>query len=379
MRRSFRYRESLLKKPLVATVSITTFASMCSSWTTVPSIISSITTPQLITLEPLQPDASVPSRQKQRNYNFQMRLFSSSESSENDNKPVDGDGHWHDVIFPYEDWTHNSAKVTIPAIGSETEEGDVFQTDEFQDRLDSTIIALKEMGKSSIWVDVHISRARLIEEMAELGLTFHHAQDEKAVLNMWLKSSESLVPEFATHHIGVGGLCINRRNEILCVRELHRNYVPWKIPGGLSELGEHLDEAVVREVFEETGVRTEFRDVLCFRHTHGMANNRSDMYFVCRLDLVEDDEVDTDGNSIIPEPQAQPGEIETAAWIPYEEFRSIIFGEEGSPVIRHVLEAHERGTTLQKKLVHSSIPGRKPSPIYSPIVVSEENDTEESK
>jgi hypothetical protein len=38
-------------------------------------------------------------------------------------------------------------------------------------------------------------------------------------------------------------------DELLVVREARNNYRPWKIPGGLAELGEHLDEAAIREVF----------------------------------------------------------------------------------------------------------------------------------
>lgn len=273
-------------------------------------------------------------------------------------------------MFSFHDWTHNSAKIIIPPL---EDKSDVFSDSNFKDCLDSTILALREMERTSLWVEVHISRSRLIEEMAELGLKFHHAEGDTAVLNMWLQDSESLVPDFATHHVGVGGLCINSRNEILCVRELKRNYTPWKMPGGLSELGEHLDEAVVREVYEETGIRTKFRDVLCFRHTHGMAHSRSDMYFVCRIDPIEEEV--GEGNVIIPEPVAQEGEIEAAAWVPYQKFREQIFGEQGSPILRHVLDLHERAgsITLDKQMVQSTIPGNKPNPIYSPILPSDKN------
>jgi ADP-ribose pyrophosphatase YjhB (NUDIX family) len=68
---------------------------------------------------------------------------------------------------------------------------------------------------------------------------------------------------------------VNSRNEILCVRELRSNYRKWKIPGGLAELGEQLDEAAIREVLEETGVPCSFMSVLGVRHTHGMQFGRS--------------------------------------------------------------------------------------------------------
>ena len=39
----------------------------------------------------------------------------------------------------------------------------------------------------------------------------------------------------------------------------------WKLPGGLVETGESLEEASLREVWEETGVKCDFKGVLGFR------------------------------------------------------------------------------------------------------------------
>uniref|UniRef100_A0A4W3HT65 Nucleoside diphosphate-linked moiety X motif 6 n=1 Tax=Callorhinchus milii TaxID=7868 RepID=A0A4W3HT65_CALMI len=46
-----------------------------------------------------------------------------------------------------------------------------------------------------------------------------------------------------------------------------------------------LGETAVREVFEETGVKTEFKSLLSIRqqHNHPGAFGKSDMYIVCRL------------------------------------------------------------------------------------------------
>jgi ADP-ribose pyrophosphatase YjhB (NUDIX family) len=241
------------------------------------------------------------------------------------------------------------------------------------DRLNATILTLRhQINKSSVWIEVHISQSSLVPQMAQLGFRYHHAQDDICVLNLWLQPTDSLVPEFATHHIGVGGIVINSRQEILCVRERRpKSYsMPWKIPGGLSNLGEHIDEAVVREILEETGIQTEFRNVLCFRHAHGLANGRSDIYFVCRLDPVEG--VDQDGNCVIPEPTAQESEIEAASWVPYTEFRDMVKGENGHPMISHVLDLLDRGQVIARKDIRSIVPGRKPNPIYSPFSLEEE-------
>ena len=39
----------------------------------------------------------------------------------------------------------------------------------------------------------------------------------------------------------------------------------WKFPGGLAEDGEQIGEAAVREVWEETGIKTKFIKLLGFR------------------------------------------------------------------------------------------------------------------
>ncbi|XP_014394514.1 PREDICTED: nucleoside diphosphate-linked moiety X motif 6 [Myotis brandtii] len=59
----------------------------------------------------------------------------------------------------------------------------------------------------------------------------------------------------------------------------------WKFPGGLSEPGEDIGDTAVREVFEETGIRSEFRSLLSIRqqHSHPGAFGKSDMYIICRL------------------------------------------------------------------------------------------------
>ncbi|CAH6789170.1 Nudt6 [Phodopus roborovskii] len=59
----------------------------------------------------------------------------------------------------------------------------------------------------------------------------------------------------------------------------------WKFPGGLSEPGEDIGDTAVREVFEETGVKSEFRSLLSIRQQHRNpgAFGKSDMYLICRL------------------------------------------------------------------------------------------------
>lgn len=47
----------------------------------------------------------------------------------------------------------------------------------------------------------------------------------------------------------------------------------------------HLGDTAVREVFEETGIKSEFKSILSIRqqHQHPGAFGKSDMYIICRL------------------------------------------------------------------------------------------------
>ena len=46
---------------------------------------------------------------------------------------------------------------------------------------------------------------------------------------------------------------------------------------------ESIIEAVKREVFEETGIETEFVSLVCFRHLVNFRFGCSDVYFICHL------------------------------------------------------------------------------------------------
>jgi len=269
-------------------------------------------------------------------------------------------------ILPYADTSHNSATITIP---TDDEDGsEAFTPENFSALLTNTVGVLRELEKSSLWVEVPMSKARLIEEIeaADLGFQFHHAQGSTAKLNAWLRDDiPSKVPEFATHHVGVGAVVVNSRDEILCIRELRKNYHPWKIPTGLADLGESIHSAAEREVLEETGITATCHSILSFRHTHGMANGRSDLFFVCRLIPKEDE----DGSTQTPVPQAC--EIAEAKWIPLSEYRDMVDGlteeSKGHPVMTFVMnQIFDKGLRINMMEVSSVVPGRRPTPLYFP-------------
>ncbi|CAD7688774.1 unnamed protein product [Nyctereutes procyonoides] len=56
----------------------------------------------------------------------------------------------------------------------------------------------------------------------------------------------------------------------------------WKFPGGLSEPGEDIGDTAFREVFEETGIKSEFKSLLSIlqQHANPGAFGKSDMYII---------------------------------------------------------------------------------------------------
>ena len=63
--------------------------------------------------------------------------------------------------------------------------------------------------------------------------------------------------------LAVSGIVFNDQKEILLIQ---RNQSPakgfWSIPGGKLESGESLVEACYREIYEETGLRTEIKNIV---------------------------------------------------------------------------------------------------------------------
>jgi 8-oxo-dGTP diphosphatase len=66
-----------------------------------------------------------------------------------------------------------------------------------------------------------------------------------------------------TFTVSAGAIVLNPRNEVLLLHHILRPGSGWGIPGGFLDRGEQPDEAVRREVLEETGI--EISDVSLIR------------------------------------------------------------------------------------------------------------------
>jgi 8-oxo-dGTP pyrophosphatase MutT (NUDIX family) len=180
---------------------------------------------------------------------------------------------------------------------------------EFEGRLSASLIEWQNEGMKLAWLTVPIEKAAIIHIATQAGFHFHHAAETYLLLTKRLEE-DALIPEYATHYIGAGGVVLNKNKELLVVSELHRRSESpyYKLPGGALHAGEHIATCVEREILEETGVRTKFDALVCFRHWHGYRYNKSDIYFVCRLSPLSADIA------------IQAEEIEECLWLPVQEY-----------------------------------------------------------
>jgi len=177
----------------------------------------------------------------------------------------------------------------------------------FSHTLSRTLKEVEEKGLQLVWLFLPIQQAELVAPAVNLGFFYHHA-DENGLQLVKKVNSGAFVPGYATHYIGVGGVLIDAQNNILVIQERYHTRRHYKLPGGALDPGEHIYQAAVREIFEETGIRSKFLSLNCFRHWHGYRYGKSDIYFVCRLKPL---------SSVIT---IDPGEISEALWMPVDEY-----------------------------------------------------------
>ena len=183
-------------------------------------------------------------------------------------------------------------------------------------------------GFKVVWLKIPIDKARLIPVATEAGFRFHHSGEDCLMLTYRLVP-DAFIPPSATHYIGAGGVVLNAQRELLVVWEkAHRmrNRRYYKLPGGALQPGEHLVDGVIREVFEETGIRTQFEALTSFRHWHGYRFGKSDIYFICRLSPLNYDIT------------IQESEIAECLWMPVDDyFASEFVGEFNRRVVEIAL------------------------------------------
>ncbi|OWM85878.1 nudix hydrolase 2-like isoform X2 [Punica granatum] len=189
----------------------------------------------------------------------------------------------------------------------------VMEPEVFCSALRASMSLWKKQGKRGVWIKLPIEKVNLVESAVQQGFWFHHAEPTYLMLINWLPVVPCTLPANASHRVGVGAVVLNDQREILVVQENSgclRGMGVWKIPTGVVDEGEDIHDAIVREVKEETGIDTEFLEILAFRQAHKAYFDKSDLFFVCMLRPLSFDI------------RRQHLEIEAAQWMPFEEYAS---------------------------------------------------------
>lgn len=68
--------------------------------------------------------------------------------------------------------------------------------------------------------------------------------------------------DYRSPKLTVDGAILKEKKILLIKRKNEPFKGKWALPGGFVEYGERVEESVVREVFEETGLKTKIRDFI---------------------------------------------------------------------------------------------------------------------
>ncbi|KAL1213984.1 Nudix hydrolase 8 [Cardamine amara subsp. amara] len=182
----------------------------------------------------------------------------------------------------------------------------------FTSMLRASLSDWRRKGKKGVWLKLPVEQSELVPIAVKEGFEYHHAEKGYVMLTYWIPVEEPcMLPANASHQVGVGGFVLNQHKEVLVVQEKY--CAPsitglWKLPTGFINESEEIFSGAVREVKEETGVDTEFSEVIAFRHAHNVAFEKSDLFFICMLKPLS--------NKIIIDEL----EIKAAKWMPLVEF-----------------------------------------------------------
>jgi ADP-ribose pyrophosphatase YjhB (NUDIX family) len=102
------------------------------------------------------------------------------------------------------------------------------------------------------------------------------------VLPSWLQGvlSRLIRPLF---QVFAAAVIFDQNNKILLVKSTYQRFHPWGLPGGGLEYGEHPEEAVVREVWEEMSLEICIEKLLL---VSSLVPDRVGLYYLCRIRLL---------------------------------------------------------------------------------------------
>ncbi|KAL5999327.1 hypothetical protein ACLOJK_040787 [Asimina triloba] len=206
------------------------------------------------------------------------------------NPKINGKNGTHSILSSVESYVLPSYEDHYEGIVIDSERLP-FDANVFASSLHVSLAHWKSKGKKGVWLKLPLEHSELVPIAVEEGFIYHHAEKKYVMLTYWIPDGPSMLPGNASHQVGVGAFVINNKNEVvktssrgpevpdmnamdmldsqvLVVQEKHSPSMfsgIWKIPTGFIHESEEIYAGVVREVKEETGIDTEFEEVIAFR------------------------------------------------------------------------------------------------------------------
>jgi 8-oxo-dGTP pyrophosphatase MutT (NUDIX family) len=228
-------------------------------------------------------------------------------------------------IFPEEVLKHDTYNGVTIDVGKFVG-GDPLDVSAFEKMLGNSLDIWRQEGKRGLWINIPTSCSGVVPICTELGFEFQFAKNGLLVMTQWLpQNSSSRLPHGPTHQVGVGVIVLHPiTQKMLVVQEKTGPAAAkklWKMPTGLTDPGEDIVDAAVREAKEETGLDLEFDRIMVMRQAHGGFFNQSDMFFICLLKLAPKYEEGLKNGEEIPlNPQEE--EIAEIKWMSMDDFAS---------------------------------------------------------
>ena len=153
---------------------------------------------------------------------------------------------------------------------------------------------------------------------------------------------------FACHFIGVGGVVFHE-NKVLLVK---LTYGPaqgrWLIPGGLVDCGETLQEAIVREIYEESGVKVHPVGIVGVRSMVRVKDHLTDLYCIFLCDMISSPDL----------PKSDEEEIADVKWISLDEIATDPLMTEYT---KHVIKKAQNSQLMEYDVLWSKEAQKRPS------------------
>eukprot|EP00049_Salpingoeca_infusionum_P008318 m.135606 g.135606 ORF g.135606 m.135606 type:complete len:297 (-) comp13979_c3_seq1:158-1048(-) len=229
---------------------------------------------------------------------------------------------WNSVLAASAGGRFNNVFTSVPTSMPEGQ---------FGKELEVALGTWKEAKRSAAWLHIAPEDGRLIPIALAQGFHIHHGTTDRIAMMQWLRTDiPCMIPAYATHNVGVAGLVLNDRQQVLAIRERVPLTPGYKLPGGVADLGEDFGVTAEREVFEETGVRARFHSIVGMRHLHGFRHGLSDIYIICRC-VAESDEINMCER-----------ELSEAKWLDIDEYcdNTISMGQHVVGTVRDAVKAN---------------------------------------